>query len=120
MARILLADADAFFVGVARLADPEGAGQAPLLIVGGSRDSRGVVCSASYETRKFGVRSSDADRSSPSSLPQRDVRAGALQSLPGEERRDPGLAPEVRAGGRDGERRRMVHGSHRHRTPLSP
>src|SRR5712691_9748632 len=57
MARILLADADAFFVGVARLADPEGAGQAPLLIVGGARDSRGVVCSASYETRKFGVRS---------------------------------------------------------------
>ena len=32
-------------------------GRAPLLIVGGSRDSRGVVCSASYETRKFGVRS---------------------------------------------------------------
>src|SRR5437588_2965439 len=57
MARILLAEADAFFVGVARLADPEGAGRAPLLIVGGSRDSRGVVCSASYETRKFGVRS---------------------------------------------------------------
>ena len=55
--RILLADADAFFVAVARLVDPEGAGKAPLLIVGGSRDSRGVVCSASYETRKFGVRS---------------------------------------------------------------
>lgn len=55
--RILLADADAFFVGVARLVDPEGAGKAPLLIVGGTRESRGVVCSASYETRKFGVRS---------------------------------------------------------------
>lgn len=55
--RILLADADAFFVGVARMVDPDGAGKAPLLIVGGSRDSRGVVCSASYETRKFGVRS---------------------------------------------------------------
>jgi DNA polymerase IV len=55
--RILLADADAFFVAVARLVDPEGAGKARLLIVGGSRDSRGVVCSASYETRKFGVRS---------------------------------------------------------------
>ena len=55
--RILLADADAFFVGVARMVDPEGAGKAPLLIVGGSRESRGVVCSASYETRKFGVRS---------------------------------------------------------------
>jgi DNA polymerase-4 len=54
---ILLADADAFYVAVARAVDPDGAGKAPLLIVGGSRDSRGVVCSASYETRKFGVRS---------------------------------------------------------------
>ncbi len=55
--RILLADADAFYVAVARMVDPEGAGQAPLLIVGGSRESRGVVCSASWETRRFGVRS---------------------------------------------------------------
>jgi DNA polymerase-4 len=55
--RILLADADAFFVAVARLVDPEGAGKAPLLIVGGTRESRGVVCSASYEARRFGVRS---------------------------------------------------------------
>ena len=57
MRRILLADADAFYVAVARALDPAGAGRAALLIVGGSRDSRGVVCSASYETRKFGVRS---------------------------------------------------------------
>ena len=55
--RILLADADAFFVAVARMVDPEGAGREPLLIVGGTRASRGVVCSASYEARKFGVRS---------------------------------------------------------------
>ena len=55
--RILLADADAFFVAVARLVDPEGAGKAPLLIVGGTRESRGVVCSASWEARQFGVRS---------------------------------------------------------------
>jgi DNA polymerase-4 len=55
--RILLADADAFFVAVARLVDPEGAGREPLLIVGGTRESRGVVCSASYETRQYGVRS---------------------------------------------------------------
>jgi DNA polymerase-4 len=55
--RILLVDADAFFVAVARLVDPEGAGKAPLLIVGGAAGSRGVVCSASYETRRFGVRS---------------------------------------------------------------
>ena len=57
MRRILLADADAFYVAVARAVDPDGAGKATLLIVGGSRESRGVVCSASYETRKFGVRS---------------------------------------------------------------
>src|SRR3954465_3112837 len=55
--RILLVDADAFFVAVARIVDPSGAGKAPLLIVGGTRESRGVVCSASYEARKFGVRS---------------------------------------------------------------
>ena len=55
--RILLADADAFFVAVARMVDPEGAGKAPLLIVGGTAASRGVVCSASYETRAYGVRS---------------------------------------------------------------
>jgi DNA polymerase-4 len=55
--RILLADADAFFVAVARMVDPDGAGKEPLLIVGGTAESRGVVCSASYETRKFGVRS---------------------------------------------------------------
>ena len=54
---MLLADCDVYYVQLARLADPEGAGQAPLLIVGGTADSRGVVCSASYEVREFGVRS---------------------------------------------------------------
>ena len=39
------------------MVDPDGAGKEPLLIVGGTRESRGVVCSASYEARKFGVRS---------------------------------------------------------------
>ncbi len=55
--RILLVDADAFFVAVARQEDPDGAGKATLLIVGGRPGSRGVVCSASYECRAFGVRS---------------------------------------------------------------
>jgi len=55
--RILLADADAFYVAVARLVDPEGAGKARLLIVGGAAASRGVVTSASYEARAYGVRS---------------------------------------------------------------
>jgi DNA polymerase-4 len=55
--RILLVDCDAFFVQVARLEDPQGAGKAPLLIVGGSATGRGVVTSASYEARAYGVRS---------------------------------------------------------------
>src|SRR5437867_12643911 len=55
--RILLVDADAFYVAVARLVDPDGAGKAPLLIAGGSAERRGVVTSASYEARAFGVHS---------------------------------------------------------------
>ncbi len=55
--RILLVDADAFFVAVARQEDPDGVGSVALLIVGGRPGSRGVVCSASYECRAFGVRS---------------------------------------------------------------
>jgi DNA polymerase-4 len=50
-------DCDAFFVQVARLEDPEGAGAHPLLIVGGTPEGRGVVTSASYEARRFGVHS---------------------------------------------------------------
>ena len=55
--RILLIDADAFFVAVARWVDPEGAGRARCLLVGGTAEGRGIVCSASYEARAFGVRS---------------------------------------------------------------
>ena len=55
--RILLIDADAFFVAVARWTDPDGAGKAPYLLVGGTAEGRGIVCSASYEARAFGVKS---------------------------------------------------------------
>lgn len=55
--RILLVDCDAFYVQVARLLDPDGAGRARFLIVGGSAAGRGVVTSASYEARALGVRS---------------------------------------------------------------
>ena len=54
--RILLVDCDSFFVQVARLEDPEGAGRHPLLLVGG-RSNRGVITSASYAAREYGVRS---------------------------------------------------------------
>ena len=55
--RVLLVDCDQFFVQVARLEDPDGAGTEELLIVGGSPDGRGVVTSASYPVRAYGVRS---------------------------------------------------------------
>src|SRR5688500_7154804 len=55
--RILLADCDCYFVQVARLEDPDGAGREPFLLVGGSPEGRGVVTSASYEVREYGVRS---------------------------------------------------------------
>ena len=46
-----------YFVQVARLEDPEGAGRIPLLLVGGSAEGRGVITSADYSVRAFGVRS---------------------------------------------------------------
>jgi DNA polymerase-4 len=55
--KILHADCDAYFVQVAKLEDPNGAGQEELLLVGGSSRQRGVITSASYAVRKFGVRS---------------------------------------------------------------
>lgn len=50
-------DCDQFYVQVARLEDPESLADTELLIVGGSASGRGVVTSASYATRAFGVRS---------------------------------------------------------------
>ncbi|MDH4347400.1 MAG: DNA polymerase IV [Gemmatimonadota bacterium] len=54
--RIMHVDLDAFFVEVCRRRRPE-LRDVPLLVVGGRRDSRGVVQSASYDARRFGVRS---------------------------------------------------------------
>jgi DNA polymerase-4 len=55
-ARIMHVDLDAFFVEVCRQRHPELRG-VELLIVGGRPDGRGVVQSASYGARRFGVRS---------------------------------------------------------------
>jgi DNA polymerase IV len=53
-ARILHVDLDAFFVEVCRHNHPE-LRQVELLVVGGRRDQRGVVQSASYPARRFGI-----------------------------------------------------------------
>ena len=54
--RILHIDLDAFFVEVCRQKSPE-LRQVDLLVVGGRRDQRGVVQSASYGARRFGIAS---------------------------------------------------------------
>ena len=62
-----LLDLDAFFASVEQLDHPEWRGRP--VIVGGSADRRGVVSTASYEARRFGVHSAMPPRPRGASAP---------------------------------------------------
>src|SRR5215510_6166501 len=66
--RICCLDLDTFFVSVERLLDPSLRGKP--VVVGGARNGRGVVTSASYEVRAFGVRSGMSIREASERAPR--------------------------------------------------
>jgi DNA polymerase-4 len=69
--RIACLDLDTFFVSVERLLDPS-LRDVPV-VVGGRRGGRGVVTSASYEVRAFGVRSGMSIREASELAPRNAV-----------------------------------------------
>ncbi|MFO7604349.1 MAG: DNA polymerase IV [Gammaproteobacteria bacterium] len=73
---IIHVDMDAFYAAVEELDSPELAGRA--VIVGGSPQGRGVVATANYAARKFGVHSAMSMSQAMRLCPQAVVRPGRM------------------------------------------
>jgi len=73
---VLHLDIDAFFAAVEETLDPSLRGRP--LIVGGLAHERGVVCTASYAARRFGVHSGMALRTAARKCPQAVFRRGSF------------------------------------------